>query len=137
VEPFTVETTLRGGIDAARRSRRVLEAELRGRVPDDVLEEAELLTTELVANGVRHGGAGSDATLSLRVEGRPGGLRVEVADPGGNPFRVAPRLADVEHGGGLGLQIVDQLARRWGVANQAPTTVWFELDCGCANAAAA
>jgi anti-sigma regulatory factor (Ser/Thr protein kinase) len=133
MKAFTVDATVGGGIDAARRSRRLLESELRDRVPEEVLEDAELLTTELVANGVRHGGAGQDSALRIRLEGRPDGLRVEVADPGSNPFRVAPREADVENGGGIGLQLVDRLARRWGVAQQPPTTVWFELACPCAR----
>jgi anti-sigma regulatory factor (Ser/Thr protein kinase) len=131
VDAFTVDATVDGGIDAARRSRRLLEDKLRGRVPEEVLEDAELLTTELVANGVRHGGATDDEALRIRLEGRHGSLRVEVADPGSNPFRVAPRQADIENGGGIGLQLVDQVARRWGVGQQAPTTVWFELECSC------
>jgi len=137
VDAFTVDATVDGGIDAARRSRRLLESELRGRVPEAVLEDAELLTTELVANGVRHGGAGDDTALRIRLEGRPGSLRVEVADPGSNPFRVAPREADVENGGGIGLQLVDRVARRWGVGQCAPTTVWFELECRCGQIRAA
>ena len=124
-----VDATVGGGIDAARRSRRLLEAELRGRVPEHVLEDAELLTTELVANGVRHGGATDDEALRIRLEGRHGSLRVEVADPGSNPFRVAPRQADIENGGGIGLQLVDRLATRWGVGDGPHTSVWFELDC--------
>ena len=131
MDAFNVDATLDGGIDAARRSRRLLESELRGRVPEQVLEDAELLTTELVANSVRHGGAGDSEALRIRLHGRPGGLRVEVEDPGSNPFRVAPRQADIENGGGLGLQLVDQVARRWGVGQQPPTTVWFELECAC------
>jgi anti-sigma regulatory factor (Ser/Thr protein kinase) len=137
VDAFTVDAMLDGGIDAARRSRRLLESELRGRVPEQVLEDAELLMTELVANGVRHGGAGDAEALRIRLQGRPGSLRVEVEDPGSNPFRVAPRQADIENGGGIGLQLVDQVARRWGVGQQPPTTVWFELECTCGQIRAA
>jgi anti-sigma regulatory factor (Ser/Thr protein kinase) len=94
-----------------------------------VLGDVALLVTELVANGVRHGGAGPGHAMQLRLEGRALGLRVEVVDPGingGGP--VAPRTADVAHGGGLGLQIVDRVASRWGVGSGPGTSVWFELD---------
>ena len=48
---------------------------------------------------------------------RPGGLRIEVTDPG-------PGFEPGGHGprpdGGYGLQLLDRLATRWGVAGAAP-----------------
>jgi anti-sigma regulatory factor (Ser/Thr protein kinase) len=128
VEPFTVEADLPGGPNAAWRARRLVDSELGGRVPQTVLADVALLVTELVANGVQHGGAGRDAALRLLLEGRPPGqLRVEVANPG-PAGEIAKRPPDLLGGGGLGLHIVERLASRWGVLNEPRPAVWFEVD---------
>ena len=128
MEAFSVEADVPGGPHAAWRARRLAESELGGRLPPVIMADVALLLTELVANGVRHGGASAGVPLHLRLLGRPPALRVEVENPysGG---RVAPRPPDVEGGGGLGLHIVERLASRWGVRGGPPTSVWFELDC--------
>jgi anti-sigma regulatory factor (Ser/Thr protein kinase) len=128
VEPFTVEADVPGGPHAAWRARRLIDSELRGRIPHTVLADVALLVTELVANGVRHGGAGRDAGLRLVLEGRPQGrLRIEVVNPGSSG-EVAPRPPDLLGGGGLGLHIVEKVAHRWGVLHEPRTAVWFEVD---------
>jgi anti-sigma regulatory factor (Ser/Thr protein kinase) len=98
-------------------------------VPDDVLPDIALLVTELVANGVRHGGAHAGTELHVVFEGRPAALHVEVVNPDDSPVEVGQRPPDLTGGGGLGLHIVERLASRWGVRNGARTVVWFELDC--------
>jgi anti-sigma regulatory factor (Ser/Thr protein kinase) len=129
VNPFSVEADVSGGPLAAARARGLIRSQLAGRVPRALLRDVALLVTELVANGVRHGGAGSGQELHLRVEGRPPRLRVEVVDPGaGGHGAVAPRSADYAGGGGLGLQIVDRVASRWGVGSGPGTSVWFEVE---------
>jgi anti-sigma regulatory factor (Ser/Thr protein kinase) len=125
---FSLDVEVPGGPDAPRHARRFLRESLVDRVPATVLDDALLLVTELVANGVRHGGAGADAALHLRVEGGGAGLRVEVVDPGRDGREVAPRRPDMAAGGGLGLHIVDRVASRWGVGDGPGTAVWFELD---------
>jgi anti-sigma regulatory factor (Ser/Thr protein kinase) len=129
VNPFSVEADVTGGPQAAARARGLIRSELSGRVPRPLLRDVALLVTELVSNGVRHGGAGSRDALHLRVEGRPRRLMVEVVDPAANGAgAVAPRRADYAGGGGLGLQIVDRVASRWGVGSGPGTSVWFEVD---------
>jgi anti-sigma regulatory factor (Ser/Thr protein kinase) len=130
VEAFAIEKDLAGGIDAPRRVRGLIRDELEDRIPSAVLGDVALLVTELVANGVRHGGAHDGRSLHVRLEGRPPALRVEVTDPGRTRDGIGPRPLDLEHDGGLGLQIVDRVASRWGVRDGAATTVWFELDLG-------
>ena len=123
-----VEADLPGGPHAAWRARRLVDSELSGRIPRTVLADVALLVTELVANGVRHGGAGSDAALRLLLEGHPEGkLRVEVANPG-PAGEIAPRPPDLLGGGGLGLHIVEKVASRWGVLEEPRPAVWFEVD---------
>lgn len=129
MEAFAVEAHVAGGIDAPRRVRGLVREKLADRIPPVLLGDVVLLVTELVANGVRHGGAHRGRSLRVRLEGRPPALRVEVTDPGRRPERIAPRAPDVERDGGLGLQIVDRVASRWGVRGGSGTNVWFELDC--------
>jgi anti-sigma regulatory factor (Ser/Thr protein kinase) len=128
VEPFSIETVVPGGLDAARRARRVVLRELAGRVSPRVLGDLTLLVTELIANGVRHGGAGVGSALRMRLEGGRAAVRVEVADPGPRARLVPARNGGLRDGG-MGLLIVDRLASRWGVGDGPHTTVWFELDC--------
>jgi anti-sigma regulatory factor (Ser/Thr protein kinase) len=106
-----------------------MQTELRGRIPAHLLADVALLLTELVANGVRHGGADDRADLHLRFVGRPPALFVEVENPDHAPGRVALRPPDLVGGGGLGLHIVERVASRWGVRELPRTAVWFELDC--------
>lgn len=85
-------------------------------------EPAVLLTSELITNGILHGGT----EVELRLELTQDALRVEVADSGrGCPVMEAV-LLDAEQG--RGLMIVSRLASRWGVELASTrTAVWFEL----------
>jgi anti-sigma regulatory factor (Ser/Thr protein kinase) len=129
MEAFSVEADVCGGPLAASRARRLMKAELDGRVPTHVLPDVALLLTELVANGVRHGGGDDASELHVRFEGRPPALYVEVENPDHTPGRVGLRQPDMVAGGGLGLHIVERVASRWGVREKPRTAVWFELDC--------
>jgi anti-sigma regulatory factor (Ser/Thr protein kinase) len=130
VEKFSKDAQIGGGPGAAATARRIVEDELNGRLPRQVVEDVALLVTELVANGVRHGGAGADSFLRLLLQGAGPGLRVEIANPAHGGSRVpARRAADLGGGGGIGLNLVDTLASRWGVRSIPSTAVWFELDC--------
>jgi phosphoserine phosphatase RsbU/P len=129
METFAVEANVPGGPTAASRARRLVRDELSGRVPEDVLPDVALLVTELVANGVRHGGAHTGTELHVVLEVRPCALHVEVHNPDHMAGRVGQRPPDLAGGGGLGLHIVERLASRWGVREGPSTAVWFELDC--------
>jgi anti-sigma regulatory factor (Ser/Thr protein kinase) len=101
--------------------------ELLGRLGGDVseakLDDARLLTSELVANAVEH--VREEGEIEVRVTLDDRVLRVEVRDPGPG-FTYVPR-ADGAKGSdrGWGLVFADRLASRW--ANE-PGLVWFELD---------
>ncbi|MEV7777413.1 ATP-binding protein [Kitasatospora sp. NPDC088351] len=89
------------------------------------LEVGELLTSELVANAVRHA---AGRTIGLQLARKPGWLRVEVRDSSrALPCMILADTSPVNERG-RGLRIVDDLADRWG-ADLMPRgkSVWFEL----------
>jgi len=83
--------------------------------------DVALVVSELVANSVRHAevGPAGFVRLDLRVLG--GELWIAVGDRG------SPRLPRITSG--LGLRVVDRLARSWGVARDGAgrTLVWCRL----------
>lgn len=129
MEAFSLEADLAGGPRAAARARRLIESELTGRLDQSMLADVALLTTELIANGVRHGGGGPGRYLRLLLKGTRLGLHVEVTNADRTLAAIAPRAPDLAGGGGIGLQLVQRLASRWGVRDAQPSAVWFEMDC--------
>lgn len=92
-------------------------------VPEPPLEDAVLLTSELVTNALLH--AGSD--LEVRLQTDPHRVRVEVHD-GGQRLPLAATAAP-DATSGRGLLLVRQLANDWGVDRAASgKSVWFEID---------
>ncbi|WP_436987797.1 ATP-binding protein [Streptomyces sp. enrichment culture] len=79
---------------------------------DDLVDEAQLCLSELVANVITHVGPGTPATLAVSLNGTH--LRIEVHDP---DTRALPILGDagLDAEGGRGIALVDALADRWGV----------------------
>ena len=125
---FVAQAEVPGGPHAGARARRLVTRELAGRLPSDALADVSLLVTELVANGVWHGGADESTTLRVSVSGDDDAVHVEVENPretGGDP---AQRRPDFDGGGGMGLHIVERVASRWGVRRAPRVVVWFELD---------
>jgi len=112
---------------------RIVVGRLRGRVPASVLEDALLVVSELVSNGVRHSGA-SDGAIVVRVERTGTMVRLEVEDPGRGGV-IAPRDPDL---GGFGLNLVHGLCERWGFERVAAggTLVWAQLARASAPASA-
>jgi anti-sigma regulatory factor (Ser/Thr protein kinase) len=88
----------------------------------EVLENARLLVSELVANAVEH--VREPGEIELRVALADGVLRVEVLD--GGPGFSPPRRARGSDRG-WGLHFVDRLASRWAIDHDGRARVWFEL----------
>jgi anti-sigma regulatory factor (Ser/Thr protein kinase) len=116
--------------ESAGRARDTTRRALRAAgLPDDHIERAALLVSELVTNAIVH--AASD--VRVRVSARPV-TRIEVEDdnprlPDPPRSRSVPPSIDALEPGGLGLAIVEGLASRWG-ADRLPNgkVVWFELE---------
>ncbi len=115
-------------VQAPAAARAVVMRELRGRIAAPGLEQARLLASELMTNGVRHSRATADAHLVFRIEVSKRMVRLEVEDPG-HEGALTARQGD-EHGdGGYGLNIVQLLSERWGYERVAAggTRVWARL----------
>ena len=91
-------------------------------IPDEVIDDASLLATELLSNAVRHG----TGLVTLRVEVEDGVIQVRVHDDaGGQPV---VKEADPTSTGGRGLFLVECVADQWGSdPDEAGKTVWFRL----------
>ncbi|WP_335933324.1 SpoIIE family protein phosphatase [Streptomyces sp. PTD5-9] len=95
----------------------------------DVVDDAVVLTSELVTNAVVHAGTTADV-LCLRTED---GVRIEVSDHYPErevPLqRPGPGFAGPDRENGRGLLLCASLASRWGVEySPAHKHVWFQLD---------
>lgn len=113
-------------LSAPAKAREAVRSGLAG-VSGRTVEAAALLVSELVTNSVRHSGTAPDETVILRICSVRPAVRIEVVD-WGTGFQFRPRSTPLDRPGGWGLQLVERLARRWGVEEGPPTTVWFELE---------
>ena len=94
---------------------------------EETAEVVSLLVTELVTNAVRHGRVTDGTRITLHLDVADDGLvRVDVVNDG-PVFEAAPRTREVDVAGGLGLQLVDKLAERWGVEGNGSTKVWLAV----------
>ncbi|GAA3079055.1 SpoIIE family protein phosphatase [Streptomyces roseofulvus] len=94
----------------------------------ELVDDAVVLTSELVTNAVVHAGTAAEV-LCLRSEDS---IRVEVADRYPEreiPVQSGPAIASPDRENGRGLLLCAALADRWGV-DYSPTRkhVWFHLD---------
>lgn len=116
------------GPDAAPAVRRELVADLARRdVCANVVDEAEIVASELVANAIRHARPLADGTIRVHWKVKAGVVEVEVSDGGSDSVpRPAPQA--VYATSGRGLRIVRSLAHEWGVTDsKSGRTVWASI----------
>jgi serine/threonine-protein kinase RsbW len=110
-----------GAVAGAHHALETVRAEL----GDRIHTAAELLVSELVTNSVKHSVA-TNGVIELLACISPAVVHVEVSDDG-QGFEPQPMAHDdVESG--RGLQLVQELADRWGRPTGLRTSVWFEID---------
>lgn len=117
---------------AARLARTAVRDRLHRWQLDDLLDVAELLTSEVVANVIVH----TTSAPTLRLDRDGAGVRVTVAD--GSP--VPPRLREhaVTATTGRGMQLLHDLADDWGWERlDGGKAVWFRLHARTGDGPAA
>ena len=108
-------------VESTPVARHWITAHLDG-VPEEVVECAALLTSELVTNAVLHAGTPLSVTLHLLADR----IRVDVADGSATIPAVKEYSADAATG--RGLTLFNTLASGWGVqVVPGGKIVWFEL----------
>ncbi|MGZ4493527.1 MAG: ATP-binding protein [Nocardioides sp.] len=99
---------------------------------DELRTVAELLTSELVTNAVRHpprDEADDGTDIEVRIHLTDEVLRVEVHDHDSRPLPEVRRPTTPSESG-MGLHLIDELAAAWGAdpaVSGAGKMVWFEI----------
>jgi len=108
---------------SATRARQVTREQLAASCPQDAVEVAALLVTELVSNAVLH--ARTDIVLSVEVS--PGRVLLRVRD--GSEIAPVVRSYGPQAATGRGIALVEQLASAWGVDHSDQgKEVWCRID---------
>ena len=120
-------------LDLSVRAHPTVVAEVRRALdalamPDELREDAQLLTSELVTNSIRHAGMGEGEQIRVRASWTGHVLRVDVYDRPG--LEQGPKLAGSIRpapgaDSGWGLFLIDRLTSRWG---STPGRFWFEVE---------
>lgn len=116
--------------DSVAVARRTLRAALgRMGLTEQVIDDAEVVVSELLGNAVRHARAIAGGVLVLGWQLRGGQLQLRVTD-GGSGRVVEAQEASLTAVSGRGLHIVERLTEGWGVTDHAGglRTVWAVLS---------
>ena len=99
--------------------------------PVDVVEDTQLILTELLANEIKHGRYDPSDPLICSVRTAEDIVRIEVRHSG-TEFRMPKKPADLPlrtRETGWGLALITRLADRWGVDEaRGARQVWAEID---------
>ena len=111
---------------AVARQRLAADLDAAG-VVGTAVGDVVLVVSELLSNAIRHAQPLPGARVQVAWAVDDGSVEVAVSD-GGAPTRPYPAHASVSALGGRGLDIVEYLARTWGVrADPQGLTVWAVL----------
>ncbi|WP_090055597.1 ATP-binding protein [Lentzea fradiae] len=116
-----VTLTAEGG-SCARARQLVREAAASWDLPEELADDAQLVVTELVSNGIDHG----EGLITLTVRRKDGGMLVEVHDE--SPEKPLLRPVDPSSARGRGMQLVQALSADWGTTpDSSGKVVWAQL----------
>jgi transcriptional regulator with XRE-family HTH domain/anti-sigma regulatory factor (Ser/Thr protein kinase) len=124
-EPVKLAKELTASTRAPRAAREAI-AFVAGDLPTGIVQDAQLLASELVANSVVHGRTTKGTKVGLLVDIDRERIRVEVADGAAGAPALRP---DAPGAGGYGLLLVENIASRWDTARvKNGNLTWFEID---------
>jgi anti-sigma regulatory factor (Ser/Thr protein kinase) len=124
--PTEIRRELPPTLTAGVLAREALDGWLSAQVGEETARAVRLAATELISNAVRHGGLDPEDRIVLSGTVAEV-VRIEIEQP--SPVtgaRVQPSDDPADHG--MGLRIVDNIAKRWGSDEGPPGVVWFEID---------
>lgn len=104
------------------RLRRICKARLKHWGLPNLIDDAQLLLSELLTNALRHSTGGE---VVVRLVRTAEGLLLEVND--GSPGRPTVRAAGPDDESGRGMLLVSTIAASWGVSDD-ETTTWCALS---------
>jgi anti-sigma regulatory factor (Ser/Thr protein kinase) len=110
----------------ARRARRMMATELASIVPRGVIDDAQLVLSELVTNGLKHGLPDAQNEIEVGWCVLDGYVRICVCDAGQTSV-VDPSPVDLSAERGRGLAIVNSLCDTWSLDTHAGTTVTADI----------
>ena len=126
VPPLDADAQMPHRVDSVPAARAFLIQLLHGwDIADQIIDDASLLTTELMSNAVEHG----SGVVDLEIAVQDGLLRVGVHDASVE-LPVKGEVINASLEGGRGIWLVHSIARDWGSdssGEEAGKTVWFEL----------
>lgn len=102
---------------------------MEGKLEPRLLQDLELMVSEVVTNAITHGELRHGEYIKLRIDCLHDRIRVEVLNRG-QPFEPVLKKPVSPRQGGYGLLIVDELSDAWGVENEKGTKVWLERRKG-------
>jgi anti-sigma regulatory factor (Ser/Thr protein kinase) len=88
---------------------------------------ALLIVSELASNAVLHSGSSPGDELEVLAVRLPDGVRIAVHDRGRSGRVPARRERAPLEPGGMGLRMVESVARRWGSERGTGLSVWADL----------
>ena len=127
-----VEVVIALDVRAPGAARDVVVECLERRVVASAVESAKLLMSELVTNSLRHSEGAMDEVL-VSVELMDDCFRVGVQDSGSDAV-IAARPADLDTGGGFGLNLVAMLSERWASSGSPTEALRSGRSCGARDA---
>ena len=89
--------------------------------------DAMLVASELVTNVIIHSGCEQGRHIDLKVTETRDALTISAHDPAGERSSQSPDLGTLARGSGLGLVVVDALAREWGTDRDRGYRAWAEI----------
>jgi anti-sigma regulatory factor (Ser/Thr protein kinase) len=100
---------------------------------DAIRDDASLVVSELVTNAVKHSGATDRDRITLSIFAEGDRVKIQVHDPARTDLM--PRLRNLrsQEVGGLGLRLVNRIARRWDTECHDGRIVWADLAFGDAG----